>query len=86
MSKQTFKISEEVKKEVLERVKNQEGSVKEIAEEHGISDRTIYKWLGTGLSNQPTAAEYLKLKRQNKELLELVGELTVKLSQAQKKS
>ena len=38
------------------------------------------------VSSQPTLRELTKLQKENKMLMELVGELTVKLSCAQKKS
>jgi hypothetical protein len=37
------------------------------------------------VANNPTWQEITKLKKQNQALLALVGELTVKLSQAQKR-
>jgi hypothetical protein len=46
---------------------------------------SVYGWLGKGAESVPSILELAKLKRENKELLELVGELTLKLSAAQKK-
>lgn len=83
--KKTFKISKEIKDQILERVKEGSSSVPKIAEEHGISPNTIYSWLSRTIKAQPTRREYSSLQKQNKELLAIVGELTVKLSQAQKK-
>ena len=80
------KISQDVREQILKRVKEEGVSVVQAAKEHGVSDKTIYKWLGKGVSDQPTWTEISKLKRENKMLMELIGELTVKLSQAQKKN
>ena len=83
--KKTFKISKEIKDQILERVKEGSSSVPKIAEEHGISPNTIYSWLSRTIKAQPSWREYSGLQKQNKELLALVGELTIKLSQAKKK-
>jgi hypothetical protein len=56
-----------------------------VAEEHGITDSAIYKWLGKGAEGAPSLLEYAKLKRENDELLKLVGLITLKLSESQKK-
>jgi hypothetical protein len=50
-----------------------------------VSEATIYKWLTKGVSGNPSWAEFARVKKENKGLLELVGSLTIKLSQAQKK-
>ncbi len=80
------KISQDVKEQILKRVKEEGVSVVQAAKEHGVSDKTIYNWLGKRVSDQPTWTEITRLKRENKMLMELVGEITVKLSQAQKKN
>ena len=80
------RISKEVKEQILARIKNDGLSVLQASEEHGVSTATIYNWLGKGITGQPTIMEVAKLKRQNKELLELVGRITMDLSNTQKKS
>lgn len=86
MARKAHKIAPEVKQEILRRIKEEGVSVSQAAKEHGISDATIYSWLGKGVRGAPSFAELVKLKRENRELLELVGELTVKLSHTQKKN
>lgn len=86
MSKKNHKISSEVKTDIIRRVKEEGVSVSQAAKDHGVADRTIYSWLGKSAQGNPSWAEFAKLQRQNRELFEVVGELTVKLSQAQKKS
>ena len=85
MKKQN-KISKEVKDQILDRVKNQGVGVKQVAEEHGISDRTIYGWLTKGVSGQPTLLEYARLKKENQTLKEMLGEVTMELKRSQKNS
>jgi len=80
-----YKISPDVKEQIIARVKEGTVSIKEAASEHGISDTTIYNWLGKKVEGAPSILEYAKLKRENDELLKLVGLMTLKLSEAQKK-
>ena len=84
--KKTHGISKEVKDQILDRIKNEGISVYRAAEEHGIATGTIYNWLSKGVSSQPTWTQMNKIKKENKTLLELVGELTMKLSSTKKKN
>ena len=83
--KKTYKIAPEVKEQIIARIKNDGVSVSQVSKDHGVSETAIYKWLGNG-ANGPTYTEIAKLRRENKALLELVGEMTLKLSEAQKKN
>ena len=80
------RVAPDVKEQILHRIKDEGVPVTEAASEHGVSPKTVWAWLGKGVSGQPTIAEVVKLKRENAMLLGLVGELTVKLSVSQKKS
>ena len=84
--KKHYRIAPEVKEQILKRIKEEGVSVSQAAKEHGVSEATIYGWLGRGVKGAPTVGELVRLKRQNEELLALVGELTLRASQAQKKS
>jgi len=84
--KKSFKISPEIKEQILKRVKEGGLTIPKIAEEHGISPNTIYGWLSNKVKAQPGWREFSKLQKDNKELLALVGELTIKLSQTKKKN
>lgn len=85
MSKQ-HKIAPEVKADILRRIKEEGVPVAQAAKDHGIHETTIYNWLGAKVKGAPSWADVAKLQKQNKELLELVGELTLRLSCAQKKN
>lgn len=80
------RISKEMRDQVLKRIKDEGVSVAQASEEHGISTHTIYRWLTKGASGNPSWSEISKLKKENKALLELVGEITMKLSASQKKT
>ena len=86
MSKKYHRVPQDVKADILKRVKEEGISVAQAAKDAGISEATIYDWLGKGTNSAPSWAEFSRLQKQNQELYEVIGELTVKLSQAQKKS
>ena len=79
------RIAPEFKEQILRRIKDEGVSVAEAAKDHGIAEKTIYGWIAKKTDGQPTLSELLKLKRENEQLLLLIGELTLKLSEAQKK-
>lgn len=83
--KKGYKISQEVKDQILKRVKEDGVPVSQAAQEHGVHEATVYNWIGKGAETGSTA-ELLRLRRDKKSLLELVGEMTLKLSESQKKS
>jgi len=85
-NKKGYRIANEVKADIIRRVKEEGVSVAQAAKDHGLHESTIYNWLGTGASGVPSWSEFSRLQKQNKELFAVVGELTVKLSAAQKKS
>ena len=79
-------VSADVKRQILDRVKEGGKSIAEIAEEHGVSNRSIYGWLSKGATASPTWIEVNKLKRENSALKELIGKLTYDMTVAQKKN
>lgn len=79
------RIAKEIKAEIISKVQGGERVV-ELAEQYGISTKTIYGWLrqdtGEGVVSM---LQYNKLKRENEELKRLIGELTLNMH-LQKKS
>ena len=86
MNKKVHRIAAEVKADIVRRIKEEGIPVAQAAKEHGLHETTIYGWMGTGVQAAPSWSEFAKIQKQNKELLELVGELTLRLSTAQKKN
>ena len=80
-----YRIAPEVKEQIINRIKNDGVSVASAAKEHGIHETTIYGWLGAKIEGGSNVLEIAKLRRENDELLRLVGLMTLKLSEAQKK-
>lgn len=78
------KIAKEIKEEVLAKAKAGE-RVRALADQYGISDRTIYGWLRQTTGEEVVSIlKYNKLKRENEELKRLVGELTLGMSLGKK--
>lgn len=78
-------VSADVKQQILERIKNEGVPISQVAQEHGLSNRTIYGWLSKGAKGQPTWMELTKLKKENRTLRELLGRLTYEKETSQKK-
>ena len=79
------RIAPELREEILNRIKNDGVTVMQAAKDHGIAEKTIYDWIGKKTEGAPTLSEYLRLKRENEQLFQLIGEITLKLSESQKK-
>jgi len=79
------RIAPEIKEQIINRIKNDGVTVATAAKDHGVSEASIYDWLGKKVNGVPSILEMNKLKRENTELLRLVGEITLKLSETQKK-
>lgn len=79
-------VSADVKQQILNRIKNDGVPIAQIAQEHGISQKSIYNWLAKGVEGQPTWMEVAKLKKENRSLKELLGALLYERDVAQKKS
>ena len=78
-------IPKEIKQQILKRIKEEGLTVKSAADEHGISTKTIYNWMrGNSISSDSNILEISRLKREKKELLEIIGELTHELKKPKK--
>lgn len=81
------RIPKEVKDEILSKVK--EGrSVTELSNQYGISNKTIYTWLqfagGMSPTGRSTLVEHNRLKRENDELKQIIGLLTLEIQRGKK--
>ena len=69
-------ISKDVREQVLARVKEGKEKVSVIAEQHGVSNRTIYGWLSKGIDGgNRDWLENNRLKKENLQLKQMIGEL-----------
>jgi len=85
MAKQGYRISKEIKDEIINKLKQDGLSVMDAAKQYGISDKTIYNWLGTKAKGVVSVLEHNKLKKENEQLKQIIGDLTIKMSVEAKK-
>ena len=78
-------VSQEIKDQILKRIKEEGVPVAQAANEHGIKPGLIYNWISRGITAPPSILEISKLKRENQALKELIGELTLEMSLVKKK-
>ena len=78
-------ISKEVKEQIIERIRNEGKSVSAIAKEHGIPPTTVFSWLKRKTENPQYYKEMIKLRKEKQALMGIIGELTVRLSDKEKK-
>jgi transposase-like protein len=77
-------IPKEIKTEILAKVKGGE-KVVDLANQFGVSDKSIYTWLHKETGDQVVSVvQYNRLKRENEELKKLIGELSLRLSLGEK--
>lgn len=84
MSTPYNKVSKDLRNQILERVKTSGKSIAEISTEHGIGKTTIYEWLRESTGETP-ARDLIRLTKENKELKQIIGELTVQMGRQQKR-
>lgn len=81
----TFKfIPKEIKEQILKRIKEEGVTVAQAATDAGISSKTIYNWMRSKTLSDGSVLEISRLKRENRELLEIIGRLTHNLTKSKK--
>ena len=70
-------IAQEIKEQIISRIKNNGETVSKLSSEYSVSVKTIYSWLRKQSEKHISVLEHARLKRENKLLLELVGRLTL---------
>lgn len=78
-------ISKEVKEEILAKIKAGE-KVSALSQVYGVSDKSIYNWLRGKALGTMSILEAGKLKKENQQLREIIGILTLELSKSKKKT
>ncbi|KKP59119.1 MAG: hypothetical protein UR52_C0013G0002 [Candidatus Gottesmanbacteria bacterium GW2011_GWA1_34_13] len=78
-------IAKEVKEEVLAKVKAGEPAAS-VAQKFGISIKTIYGWLRWNTVKGVSWLDYAKLKRENQQLKEIIGVLSLEVAKSKKKT
>lgn len=78
-------IPKDIREQILDRIKQGGTSVTEIAQQHGVSSKTIYGWLNRGVNNiNGNILEINRLKKENKELKALLGAFMLQIERGKK--
>lgn len=77
-------IAKEVKAEILVKVKAGE-KVADLSRQYGISEQSIYSWLKQNVTGMVSVLEHNKLKKENDQLKQIIGVLTLELEKTKKK-
>lgn len=81
----TFRvIPKELKDQILSRIKNDGVSVTQASKDHGVSSKTIYTWLNHNLDKALSYHDFAHLRKQNQDLLVLIGQLTLEIKKLKK--
>lgn len=79
------RVAPEIKEQIIARIKNDGVTIKQASADHGIPESTISTWIARRVEGQPSFGDIIKIKRENDQLKILLGEITLKLSETQKK-
>jgi len=77
------KVPVQTKEEVLVKIKNGE-TVAQVANQYGISSKTIYTWLRDAVRPEVSLLEVNRLKRENDELKRIIGMVTLEMERGKK--
>jgi len=77
-------ISSDKKQEIIRQIRDEGKKATEVAAVHGVSTKTIYNWLRSGVSGDSSALEIARLKREIEMLYGLLGKLTAEASRSKK--
>jgi len=78
------RIDLEIKERIVKKIKSEGLSVRDAAREFDISDNTIYGWIGARGKIEPGLVELNRLKRENNELKQIIGALTLNMERGKK--
>ncbi|MBU0650131.1 IS630 transposase-related protein [Patescibacteria group bacterium] len=77
-------IAKDVKEQIIARIKAGE-PVAEVSKTHGVSTKTIYSWLASKAQGDVTIKDFLRIRRENQAMKEIIGALTIELASLKKK-
>jgi transposase-like protein len=74
-------IDPQIKAEILTKIRDEGMRVAEVANQYGVSSKTIYAWLRSNVvdSNTSLILQLNRLKKENEQLYNLLGRATAEL-------
>lgn len=81
-------ISQEIKDKVIKKIKDEGLTVAQASDEFGLSRNTIYGWVSPGrnIKADPGIMEISRLRRENAELKQIIGGMTLSTERGKKNS
>ena len=79
-------IDQNIKNKIIEKIKAEGLKVADVAQEFGINPNTIYGWFKAENSSNPSVLEVARLRRENNELKQIIGGLTLSMERGKKNS
>lgn len=70
-------VANEIKQEIVSKIKNEGMLVKDANNQYGIHHKTIYGWLESSGGVTQETLEIRRLKKENSQLTTLIGSLTI---------
>ena len=77
-------VKKEIRDEIMGKVQEGKFSVRELADQYGISDKTIYNWIRAKATPEINLVEINRLKRENEDLKRIIGIVTLQLEREKK--
>lgn len=78
------RVALEIKEEILTKIKSG-AKVIDLANQYGISDKTIYTWLARMITPEISFSDYNRLRRENDELKRMIGVISLDLNLEKKR-
>jgi transposase-like protein len=76
-------VSKNIKDEILAKIKSG-SAVMDLSKQYGVHFKTIYGWLRNTVVGNVSTLEHARLKRENNELKEIIGMLSLELAKFKK--
>jgi len=78
------RINEEIRQKIINKIRDEGLSVPKAAQKFGVSPNAIYGWIGAKARGEPSILELSKLKKENAELKQIIGGLTLNMERGKK--
>lgn len=72
-------ISSETKQQIIKQIRDEGKRTVDVATQYGVSPKTIYTWLRTGIGGNSSALEIARLKRELDAVYGILGKVTAEL-------
>ncbi len=77
-------VSNEVKQQAIAAVRDEGKRVVDVAVEFGVTTKSIYRWLSSGIGGDRSALEIARLKRELEAVYGVLGKVTAELKHPKK--